>query len=572
MARLEQRGVKKDVTKFQKFLRNHILLVGLVTVLVPLLSLLALQYWSLSELEETSTVADVVWRKNYLNDVSKEIKFFYRNNAEKVLNIPASSIEHGIRPETYPFGKCSVDGAKRIFIAIFDGKGGAQLYFYHPYDQTFTANPPADEVRTANMLIAPLRILNEEGKATSGALTIEDRDPENRVAFKPILDNQSRVIGAAGMIIDRELFSKIYLPQTIRNTLPRFFPEEKQDSVIVTVYDENNQAIFSTQPVKGLDDETWIYMPYYSDWRLAIRSSHLTPEQWAAWNFKLNLTLSILMTVALLSGIILALRAAQRQMRLSQMKTDFVSNVSHELRTPLASIRVFGEFLKMGRVSEEEKIREYGEYIETESRRLTQLVNNILDFSRIESGRKTYDFEQVSPTALVHNTLKSFDIQLKQRGFSVRLKEPERPLPTVFVDSEAIAQALINLLDNAVKYSGEAHEIELGLERQNGFVAIYVRDHGIGLSREDQRKVFDKFYRVCTGLVHETRGSGLGLSLVKHIVEAHRGRVTVESEPGRGSTFTIHLPVKERPAEEEADIRREERTVSSKLVQAGHLK
>jgi signal transduction histidine kinase len=552
------------------------MLVGLVTVLVPLLSLLALQYWSLSELEETSTVADVVWRKNYLNDVSKEIKFFYRNNAEKVLNIPASSIENGVRPETFPFGKCSIDGAKRLFIATFDGKGGAQIYFYDPYDQTLTDNPPAGEVRTANMLVAPLRILNQEGKATSGALTIEDRDPENRVMFKPIIDEHARVVGAAGMIIDKELFSTIYLPQTIRNTLPRFFPDEKRESVIVTVYDDQNRAVFSTQPVKGQDDESWIWMPLYSDWRLAIRSSHLTPAQWAAWNFKLNLTLSILMTVALLSGIILALRAAQRraaqrQMRLSQMKTDFVSNVSHELRTPLASIRVFGEFLKMGRVSDDEKIREYGEYIETESRRLTQLVNNILDFSRIESGRKTYDFEPVNPSELVHSTLKTFDVQLKQRGFSVHVKEPESPLPAVMVDSESIAQALINLLDNAVKYSGAAHEIEVELERERGFVAIHVRDHGIGLSREDQRKVFEKFYRVCTGLVHESRGSGLGLSLVKHIVEAHKGRVAVESEPGSGSTFSILLPVKVGVVEQ-SSARQGEPAVGGSFIQAGNLK
>jgi signal transduction histidine kinase len=565
------RGDKSVVTKFQKFIRNHVLLVGLATVLVPLMSLLALQYWSLSELEQTSTVADGVWRKNYLNDVSKEIKFFYRNNAEKVLNIPASSIENGVHPLTFPFGKCSIDGAKRLFIATFDGKGGAEIYFYDPYDQSHTVNPPEDEVRTANMLVAPLRILNQEGRATSGALTIEDRDPENRVAFKPILDNRMRVVGAAGMIIDKELFASVYLPQTIRNTLPRFFPNEKQENVIVTVYDEKNREVFSTQPVKGQDDETAVMMPIYSDWRLAIRSSHLTPEQWAAWNFKLYLTLTILMTVALLSGILLALRAAQRQIRLSQMKTDFVSNVSHELRTPLASIRVFGEFLKMGRVSDEEKIREYGDYIETESRRLTQLVNNILDFSRIESGRKTYDLEAMSPSELVHSTLKTFDIQLKQRGFSVRVEEPETPLPTVFVDGESMALALINLLDNAVKYSGAAHEIVISLGRGQGFVTIGVRDHGIGLSREEQRKVFEKFYRVCTGLVHETRGSGLGLSLVKHIVEAHRGRITVESEPGRGSTFTIHLPVKEKMVEESSE-RQQQPPVGTSLVQAGNLK
>jgi signal transduction histidine kinase len=557
------------MTKFQNFLRNHILLVGIVTVLVPLLSLLAFQYWSLSKLEETSSVADVVWRKNYLNDVSKEITFFYRNNAEQVLNIPASSLENGLHPKTYPFGRCSVEGAKRLFIATFDGKGGAQIYFYDPDDQAHTVNPPEDEVRTANMLIAPLKVLNQEGKAVGAGLTFEDRDPENRVALKPIIDNNARVVGAAGMIIDREMFSQVYLPQTIRNTLPRFFPAEKQDSVIVTVFDEQNRVIFSTQPIKGQNDDTFVYVPIYGDLRLAICSSNLTPEQWAHWNFKLNLTLYLLMTVALLTGLTLALRAAQRRVKLSRMKTDFVSNVSHELRTPLASIRVFGEFLKTGRVLDEKKIREYGEYIETESRRLTQLVNNILDFSRIESGRKTYDFEQTNVSDTVQAALKSFDVQLKQRGFSVKVREPVHPLPAVSVDPAAISQALINLLDNAVKYSGESREIEIWLGRDHNSITISVQDHGIGLRREHQQKVFEKFYRVCNGLVHETRGSGLGLSIVKQIVESHHGRISVVSEQGRGSTFTIHLPIKEKAAEETIERGRKQPVGSSSIVQAG---
>jgi signal transduction histidine kinase len=153
------------------------------------------------------------------------------------------------------------------------------------------------------------------------------------------------------------------------------------------------------------------------------------------------------------------------------------------------------------------------------------------------------------------------------------VEEPESPLPQVFVDSEAIAQVLINLLDNAIKYSGAAHELKIRLGREEGFVSIGVRDHGIGLSREEQQKVFEKFYRVCTGLVHESRGSGLGLSLVKHIVEAHRGRVAVESEPGRGSTFTIYLPVKEKAAEASAERRQQQQQpVANNLIQAGNLK
>jgi signal transduction histidine kinase len=561
--------LRRALTKFQKFLRNHVLLVGLATVLVPLLSLLVLQYWSLSKLERTSTAADVVWRKNYLNDVSTEIKFFYRNNAEQVLNIPAAAIANGLHPKNYPFGKCSAEGAKRLFIAAFDGQGGARVHFYDPYEHTRVADPPEDEVRAADMLIAHLRILNQEGKPASPELTLEAPDPENRVALKPIIDSQSRVVGAAGMIIDKELFSKVYLPLTIRNTQPRFFPTEKQDGIIVTVYDEQSRAVFSTQPLKGPGDETWVHLPLYSDWRLAISSSSLTPEQWAHWNFKLSLTLSVLMTLVLLAAVVLALRAAQRQIKLSQMKTDFVSNVSHELRTPLASIRVFGEFLRMGRVQEQETVRKYGEYIETESQRLTRLVSNILDFSRNESGRKTYDFEPAHLADLVRAAVKTFDVQLRQHGFTVEIKEPPRPLPLVFADAAAITQALLNLLDNAVKYSGASREIEIWLGQESSFVTVAVRDHGIGLSRKDQHKVFEKFYRVCRGLVHESRGSGLGLTLVKQIVKAHRGRITVESELGRGSTFRIHLPIKEKATEGTSDRGHEPPVGSGSVLQAG---
>ena len=528
------------------FFRRHILWVGFFAVLVPLMSILALQYWSLSKLEETSPVADKMWMKNYLMDVSKEVKFFYRTNAEQVLNTPASMInEEGTHKSKYLFGKCEIEGAKRLFIARFNGGDDSQVIFYDPQSKMQVTNPSAAEARAVNVSIAPLKLLSQEGGAApSTGVSLDERDPDNRIVFKPIKDESRRVIGISGMILDTEYFKKFYLPQAIRNSLPKFFPD--QDNVIVTVYDESNQLVMATQPVKGQDNEMTTTLPFFSDWRVGIRSSHMTPEQWAHWNFNFNLTLSIMMALAIMSGIVLALRTASREMKLSQMKADFVSNVSHELRTPLSSIRVFGEFLKLGRVRDEEKIREYGEYIETESRRLTQLINNILDFSKIESGRKTYHFEVANVEEVIAGTLKTFDVQLRQHDLSISLDPSPEPLPPAIIDTEAIAQAFMNLLDNAVKYSAASKEIHIRLREKDGFITISVRDHGIGIPPEEQRKIFEKFYRVSTGLVHDVKGSGLGLSLVKHIVEAHKGRITVESEPGRGSVFTMSLPVAAR--------------------------
>ncbi len=260
-------------------------------------------------------------------------------------------------------------------------------------------------------------------------------------------------------------------------------------------------------------------------------------------SYILNLGLSGALAAVLLCGLMLALRFASREMKLSQMKNEFVSNVSHELRTPLASIRVFGELLRLGRFGGVDKAREYGDFIETESRRLTQLINNILDFASIESGRKTYRFERCDLREVVGATLRSFEVRLRQDGFHIHLEGAGTPLPPVVIDAGAIGQSLSNLLDNAVKYSRDDRDISVALRRDGDFVVISVRDQGIGIPRGEQRKIFDRFHRVSTGLVHDVKGSGLGLAIVRHIVEAHRGKVTVESRPDEGSTFSIHLPV-----------------------------
>jgi len=246
--------------------------------------------------------------------------------------------------------------------------------------------------------------------------------------------------------------------------------------------------------------------------------------------------------IVLFGAIGLAIQAASRQLKLSQMKSDFVSNVSHELRTPLASIRVFGEYMRLGRVLSEEKVREYGEYIETESRRLTQLINNILDFSKIESAEKKYKMAEADVVELVHDTVCAFAMPLRDSGFHVSFTAPAAMPPPLIIDSAAIAQVLMNLLDNAVKYSNGQTAVDVIVSADSERVTIAVRDRGIGILPSEQKKIFEKFYRVSSGLVHNVKGSGLGLAIVNHVIKAHGGRVDVDSVPGEGSTFTITLP------------------------------
>jgi signal transduction histidine kinase len=242
------------------------------------------------------------------------------------------------------------------------------------------------------------------------------------------------------------------------------------------------------------------------------------------------------------AGMIFAYRNVSSELALAKLKSDFVSNVSHELRTPLALIRLYAETLELGRISTAGKQQQYYEIIRKESERLTSLINNILDFSRIEAGKKEYSFRETDVADLVRSTLESYRFEIEQNGFEFEQKI-DNNLPVLSVDREAIARSLLNLVNNAVKYSAGRKYLGVHLYRRDGNVNLEVEDHGIGIPAKEQHKIFEKFYRVGDPLVHNTKGSGLGLSLVRHIVLAHGGQVAVESAPGRGSKFIIILPV-----------------------------
>ena len=282
--------------------------------------------------------------------------------------------------------------------------------------------------------------------------------------------------------------------------------------------------------------------PALRQWKLWIGYPDNTVAGLARAQFRQNLILTILGLAVLLTGLALVLRTARRELKLAQAKGTFVSNVSHELKTPLSLIRLFGETLEMGRVNNVEEARDCGRIISRESARLTALINNILDFSRIEAGRRQYQFVDSDIGEILHEVLERYEYQLQSEGFEVS-KEIASPLPPTLVDREAMAQAILNLLNNAMKYSGSVKRIAVRAEQRGQNVAIEIADSGIGIARAEQRRIFDKFYRISTGLVHDTRGTGLGLAIVKHIVEAHCGRIFVDSVPGKGSCFTILLPV-----------------------------
>lgn len=335
----------------------------------------------------------------------------------------------------------------------------------------------------------------------------------------------------------------VHTQQFISDVVGRKLSELAQnDFVLAVVHQPLDKIVFSTSSdlAGGFVQQRQLWI--FPDHLVKIKLQGVSVQEIADERFKRNLALIILLDAVLILGAWFVFRTIRREMELVALKSDFVSNVSHELRTPLSLIRMFAETLEMGRVKTEKKKKQYYDIILHETERLTRLINNILNFSRMESRTRKFNFRQTQVNDVVESVLAVYSYQFEQLKFHVETALAKH-VPPVMIDDEAIAEALHNLIDNAIKYSNEEKYLHIGTSVNGNGVVITVEDHGIGVPREHQAKIFEKFYRVSQGLIHTAKGSGLGLAIVQHIVQSHGGTILLKSEPQRGTTFTVHLPI-----------------------------
>ena len=375
-----------------------------------------------------------------------------------------------------------------------------------------------------------------------------DKRVYQTIAIFPTIDEKTGTKALAGIAFDGDYLRDQFFPQMLNEVMSRNVAEAQTDkNTVIMVHGKSESSpLAACDGWDGGTPEVERNMEaVFPGLALGIKLRGTTLAAIGQHFFRSSFLTLAGLSLVLACGIALTYRNVSKEMALARLKSDFVSNVSHELRTPLSLIRLYAETLEMGRLTNPEKYQEYYCIIRKESERLTALINNILDFSRIEAGRKEYDFRETDLRELVRNTLDSYRYQIEQHGFTYEEKIDE--VPPVRVDREAMARSLVNLVNNALKYSQDRKFIGVSLYRDNGSVKLEVVDHGIGIPHQEQSKIFEKFYRVGDPLVHNTKGSGLGLSLVRHIAQAHGGDVLVDSSPGQGSKFTITLPM--NPAE-----------------------
>jgi len=341
------------------------------------------------------------------------------------------------------------------------------------------------------------------------------------------------------LIIDPEKFISLVLDPKIQ--------EVAKDKFFIVAYRPGEDMPFYTSDKQYNPGTIENRKPFWllKEYLMGIELKDITIADLAKERSRRNLVLVVLMDLVLLSGTWLIFRSIRKQIELSQLKSDFVSSVSHEIRTPLALISMYIETLEMGRVKDNDKIREYYSVILNETTRLSGMVNRILSFSQIESKKRKYIFSETSINEVVENTAITFRYSLENKGFRYSF-EPGNDLPVIMADREAVADALVNLVDNAMKYSTENKQVTVRSGSFDNYVYVEVEDHGIGISEKNQKYIFDKFYRVTeTNLANRVKGSGLGLAIVKHIMDSHKGKIYVKSTPGSGSLFRLLFPVKQ---------------------------
>ncbi len=331
----------------------------------------------------------------------------------------------------------------------------------------------------------------------------------------------------------------------LANVLPEIGSEDDiGGSIRVGIVSGEESLVFPEEtPAPSLGLASEMLVQFFPWWRLVLFDTTGKTVEHIIKKEKLLYGGALFSIFALiLVGAGLTLRAAVHETEAARIKSEFVSNVSHELKTPLALIRLFGETLELEDIQDKKKRKKFTRIITRETQRLSHLVENVLDFSRIEAGRKEYNFKEADIVQVISHTLEAYRYYLKDQDFEFVTSIPDKPI-LMWIDKDAVSQALLNLVSNAEKFSKDRKYIGVTMLQKDGEVWIDVEDKGPGIPESSIRQIFDKFNRGAEELAREVQGSGLGLTIVKHIVESHGGRIDVESIMGEGSRFILKLPL-----------------------------
>jgi signal transduction histidine kinase len=382
-----------------------------------------------------------------------------------------------------------------------------------------------------------LSVSRSGNEATQERFPGNDEDDLFLVSYTIMPDFQPERTFYGGFKWDLDLLRNRIIPKILEDL-------SKDSGLDFKIVNEEDQKITAgTDGLTSGESLVLSFRKFSLPWKLLASHPEIKVLEKSARReiFFYGFLLTVIVALMLFGAVMIA-RDISRESETNRLKTEFVNNISHELKTPLTLIRLYGETLQRKENLTVKEKKDCYEIITKESERLSHLINNVLDFSRIEMGRKEFNFTKGHLQDVIRETLESYRYHLEKKGFTIH-SDIATDLPEMNFDGEAIASVLVNLLSNAMKFSPKEKEVTVKLFRDNGNAVLQVADKGIGISQKEIPKIFQRFYQANNNIASEAKGSGLGLTLVRHIIEAHGGRIEVESEPGKGSTFSVILHI-----------------------------
>jgi two-component system, OmpR family, phosphate regulon sensor histidine kinase PhoR len=336
------------------------------------------------------------------------------------------------------------------------------------------------------------------------------------------------------------------LSHLVGSVFPQFFAARSQ--LLYQIVDDYGDLVYGS-PFRDASAGVVVEQSFaetVDSWRVRVAQKDAASTAARSKRRIIDFFLIGLAVTVILAGLGFLSVAIRRERRANDLKSEFISNVSHELKTPLSIISMFGEMLALGRVKGSAQATEYAEIIWRESVRLARLIDNVLDFARIERGGGGYEFAECDLADVVARAVEVSERRVSTANMEIQL-DLETDLPVVRLDANAYTLAVLNLIDNAIKYASDGKRIEVRLARSGPWLEFSVRDFGPGIAVDEQAHVFERFYRARAVRLQPIRGSGIGLALVQHIARAHGGEAVVESHPGKGATFRLRVPVTDEP-------------------------
>ena len=540
-----------------------------VVVATPVAVLFYFQFQSIHDLASTSAVV--------LRQLSQETADAAANDVEDTLKRPHIGVLLGVpQARTDALDRAWMDPVFRqgleqspfveafyVWSAVSPQQANTMLVYNRDSladDSTDLDRRFRDAPGVGAVILPRLQQLLEHKRAiVAFPATIGGRRKYVQIQLRFPSADRDRFSSFIALVVDAEAIRTVHLPAMMKARLATVQHLGGFPQLDLSLRDAKGQVIFTSSPDDSdvfVDQRSFPLVFFDRELLEYAAPFEVEPETWtlqtgfgnrtiaviAESSSRPQLALMAMLALVMAAGVFFVAGAAAREVRLAELKSNFVASVSHDLKTPLALIQLFAETLELGRVRTPERAAEYYRIINGEAKKLTRLIENILDFSRMEAGLRPYRTAAADLGEVTRDVVARLQSQFEQGRFNV-VTRVEPGLPSVDIDTGAVQQAVENILANAMKYSREHRDIEVDVARAGPDVAVRVTDHGIGIAKRDLRLVFRKFYRVDSGLGGGPQGCGLGLAIVDHTMRGHGGAVSVESEPGRGSTFTLAFPI-----------------------------